>query len=122
MTVEFRVVSAYGRYDPEPGAVYGRVMDATGNSLEGIVVEVLWGEESAQCPLLSARHDAAPGGAAQTTTGPDGQFLFQVHAPAVCVAIRIANSTSQVVSDLMTGKGSYDVFFKRNNPPESRGE
>ena len=139
-TVEFRVVSAYGRYDPEPGAVYGRVMGTAGNPLGGIVVEVLWGEESAQCPPLSAGHDAAPGGAAQssglhwakrpvedpadsgapsgtvqTTTGPDGQFLFQVYQPAVCVAIRIANDTSQVVTDLMTGEGSYDIFFKQNS-------
>ena len=103
--VDFRVVSAYGRYDPEPGTVYGRVMNAAGEPLEGVVVELFWEE-----------------GAAQTTTGPDGQFLFQVYEPVVRVAVRVADGASQVATDLIVSEGSYDVFFKRNNPTDSRGE
>ena len=103
--VDFRVVSAYGRYDPEPGTVYGRVMNAAGEPLKGIVVELYWEE-----------------GAAQTTTGPDGQFLFQVYEPVVRVAVRVADGASQVATDLMIREGSYDVFFKGNNPTDSRGE
>ena len=104
--MDFRVVSAYGRYDPEPGAIYGQVMDAAGDPLSGAVVEVFWSKDE---------------GVAQTVTGPDGTFLFQIYD--LTVSVRIANATSQVVTDLMTDEGSYDIFFKQTVPaPDESGE
>jgi hypothetical protein len=64
--VDYRVVSAYGRYDPQPGAVYGQVMNLAGEPLEGVLVELFWEK-----------------GRAQAITGPDGQFLFQIYEPRI---------------------------------------
>jgi len=101
--VDFRVVSAFGRYDPAPGKLLGRVLDSEGNPLPDITVEVFW------------HRDGVPG-SAQATTGPDGRFLFQVHEPAV--SVRIAGASSQVVADLDTAGGSYELFFKALAPAD----
>ncbi len=95
---QFRVASATGRHDPHPGAVYGRVLDAAGNPLAGVLVQLLW-----------------EGNSAEATTGPDGQFLFQVFEPVV--SVRLANQTGQVATDLVTGEASYDLIFKQNSRP-----